>query len=145
MIKSLIDFWIGIKLKKCDRVVSEDLFLIMYCTDKYITQKIVDDSLAALKLIPDWFATSKMVKKLFTALYADENILYFDEDFGDVVFNWNGGGILNIDLNNINLDNNFGEYDPDTIIIVRLLAWHIKFEKCKALKEELNEKLMPIA
>ena len=55
------------------------------------------------------------------------------------------GGILNIDLNNINLDNNFGEYDPDTIIIVRLLAWHIKFEKCKALKEELNEELMPIA
>ena len=64
----------------------------MYCPDKYITQKIVDDSLAALKLIPDWFVTSKMVKKLFTALYADENILYFDEDFGDVVFNWNGRG-----------------------------------------------------
>ena len=145
MIKPLIDFWISIKLKKYDRVVSEDLFLIMYCTDKYITQKIVDDSLAALKLIPDWFVTSKMVKKLFTALYADENILYFDEDFGDVVFNWNGRGILNIDLNNINLDNNFGEYNPDTIIIVRLLAWHIKFEKCKALKEELNEELMPIA
>ena len=34
-----------------------------------------DDSLAAFKLIPDWFGTSKMIKKLFTALYADENIL----------------------------------------------------------------------
>ena len=28
----------------------------------------VDDSLAAMKLIPDWFITSKMSKKLFTAL-----------------------------------------------------------------------------
>ena len=45
-------------------------------------------------------------------------------------------GILNIDLNNVNLDNNFDEDDPDTIIIIRLLAWHIKFEKRKALKKK---------
>ena len=31
-------------------------------------------------------------------------------------------GILNIDLNNINLDNNFDESDSDTIILIRLLA-----------------------
>ena len=37
--------------------------------------------------------------------------------------------ILNMDLNIINLDNNFDEDDPDTIVLVRLLAWHIKFEK----------------
>ena len=43
--------------------------------------------------------------------------------------------ILSIDLNNINLDNNFDEDDPDTIIPNRLLDWHIKFEKCKALKK----------
>ena len=30
--------------------------------------KAVDDSLAALKLIPDWFVTTKMIKKLDTAL-----------------------------------------------------------------------------
>ena len=40
-------------------------------------------------------------------------------------------GILNIDLNNINLDNNFDEGDPDTIILFTLLAWYIKFEKRK--------------
>ena len=80
-------------------------------------------------MIPDWFVTSKMIKELFTALYADENILYFNEDSRNVVFSCNEMGILNIDLNNINLDN------PDTIIFVRLLAWHIKFEKCKALKK----------
>ena len=71
-----------------------------------------------------------------------ENILYFDEDFGNVVFNCNEMGILNIDLNNISLDNNFDEDDPGTIIHVRLLAWHIKFEKRKALKKEFNVKLI---
>ena len=44
-------------------------------------------------------------------------------------------GIVNIDVNNINLDNNFDEDDPDTIILIRLLAWHIKFEKRKELKK----------
>ena len=39
--------------------------------------EVVDDSLAATKLIPDWFVTSKMIEKLYTALYTDENILYF--------------------------------------------------------------------
>ena len=34
----------------------------------------VNESLATLKLIPDWFVTSKMIKKLFIALYADENM-----------------------------------------------------------------------
>ena len=31
-------------------------------------------------------------------------------------------GIINIDLNNINLDDNFDEEDPNTIIVIRLLA-----------------------
>ena len=85
-----------------------------------------DDSLAALKLVPDWFVTSKAIKRVFTALYADENIPYLNEDFANVVFSCNEMGILNIDLNNINLDNNFDEDDPDTIIHIRLLAWLIK-------------------
>ena len=38
-------------------------------------------------------------------------------------------------LNNVNLDNNFDEDDLDTIIFIRLLAWHIKFEKRKAFKK----------
>ena len=46
-------------------------------------------------------------------------------------------GILNIDLNNINLDNNFAEDD-------RLLAWHIKFEKRKTFKK-ISEESMPTA
>ena len=54
-------------------------------------------------------------------------------------------GVLNIDLNNINLDDtNYYEEHPDTTILIRRLAWHIKFEKRKILKKELNEELMPI-
>ena len=48
-----------------DSIVSEDHFLIIYWSDKYKTQRMcdkdVDDSPAALKLIPDWFNTSKMI------------------------------------------------------------------------------------
>ena len=87
-----------------------------------------------------------MIKKLFTALYADENIIYFDEYFANVLFSYNKIGILNIDLNCINLhDNNFDENDSGTIIHARPLAWHIRLEKRKALKKELNEELMPVA
>ena len=96
----------------------------------------VDDCLAKLKFISDWFVTSKMIRKRFTALYAHDNILYFNEVSGNAVFSCNKMGILNIELNNINLDDtNDNEDDPETIIHIRLLAWHNKFKKCKALKK----------
>ena len=41
-------------------------------------------------------------------------------------------GILSIILNNIDLDNHCDEDDLDTVIVIRLLAWHSKFKKCKA-------------
>ena len=51
----------------CERVLSEDPFLIVYCPDKYKTQrmcdKAVDDCLEALKIFHDWFGTNKMIKK----------------------------------------------------------------------------------
>ena len=87
-----------------------------------------------------------MIEELFTALYADENILYFHEDSRNVAFSCNEMSILNIDLNNINVDDiNYYEGNPETTIFTRLLAWHIKFDKLKALKKELNEQFMPIA
>ena len=39
---------------------------------------------------------------------------------------------------------NFIEHEHETIIHIRLLVWHIKFEKPKVLKEDLNEKLVLI-
>ena len=50
----------------------------------------VDDSLAALRVIPDWFVPSKIIKRLCTVFSADENILNFNEDSGNVIFSWNG-------------------------------------------------------
>ena len=46
-------------------------FSSVYCPDKYKTQNMcdeaVDDCLTTLKFIPDWFVTSKMIKKFLTA------------------------------------------------------------------------------
>ena len=128
----------------CNVAASLYFPFILYCPYKYITQEMcseaVEDSLAALKLIPDWFVTSKIIKKLFTALYVGKSILYFNEDSGDAVNNYNEVGIVNIDLHDINLDINFDEDDPATIILIR----HIKFENRKAPKKEIKEKLMPV-
>ena len=44
-------------------------------------------------------------------------------------------GILGVNLNNTNVDFSFDENDPDTIILIRLLAWHSKFKKRKVLKK----------
>ena len=60
------------------------------------------------------------------------------------LFNCNGMGILNTDLNNIKLDNNFDKNDPD-YYVYQTLALHIKFEKPKELKKELSEELIPVA
>ena len=50
----------------------------------------------------------------------------------------------NINLDN-SFDNNVDEDDPDTTILIRLLAWHIKSGKQKELKKLLSEELMPVA
>ena len=114
----------------CNSIIPEDPFSIRYVPDQHKNQqmcdKAVDDCLAASKFVPDWFVTSKMIKNLFTALYADENILYFNEDSVNVTFCCNEMGILIVSLGNINLDDtNYEEDDPDNIIFIRLLDWHI--------------------
>ena len=64
-----------------------------------------------------------MIEELFTVLYADENILYFNEDSRNFTFCCNKMGILSVNLDNINLDDtNYEEDDSDTVILVRLLA-----------------------
>ena len=77
--------------------------------------EVVHDFLAASDLIHDWYG--EMIETLYTALYTDENILYFDENSDNIAFSCDKMGILNIGPNNINLDNNFDEDDPDAIIL----------------------------
>ena len=61
-------------------VLSLYFVFVVYCHYQYVTQEMYDeavnDSLAALKLILNWFVTNKRIKNLFTALHADENILF---------------------------------------------------------------------
>ena len=57
-----------------DRDVYEDPFMIVYCLD----------CLAALKFIPDWFFTSKMLEKFDNGLHANDVMLFFNEDFKKV-------------------------------------------------------------
>ena len=84
----------------CNSIISENPFSITYVPDQYKTQqtcdKAVDDCLATLKFIPDWFATNKIIKKHFTALCVDENVLYFNEDSINVAFSCNEMGTFNI-------------------------------------------------
>ena len=79
-----------------DSVVFEDPSLIVYCPGQYKTQRMCDKAvdyclaaLTALKRVPNWLDTSKTIKKLLAALYANKDILYFNEGSGDVVFNCN--------------------------------------------------------
>ena len=111
----------------CGKIVPDDPFELKYCHDKYKTQKIcnkaVYDFLPTLKFVLGWFVTSKMIKKLLTALYEDNNILDLNEDSDDVIFSFNEMGIPGTDFNNINLDDaTFDEDDPETIFHIRLLA-----------------------
>ena len=53
--------------------------------------------------------------------------------------------ILSANLNNINLDNNFDEDDPDTIILIKLLGQYNKFKRHKSLNKNIIEELRPIA
>ena len=79
-----------------------------------------------------------MIKKL-TALYVNDYTIYFYEDSSDAICSCNEVGILSADLNNINLDDtNYDKDDPETIIHIRLLDWHFKFEKRKDLKKRIK-------
>ena len=113
-----------------------------------ICDKVADDFLPAWKFVPDWFVTSNMIEKFYTALYVDDGLLFFDEDSGNATFCCNEMGILRVNSNNINLDYTNDEEDdpddPDAIILARLLAWDSKFEKHRAVKWVLNEELMPL-
>ena len=95
----------------------------------------VDNCLAPLKFISDWFITSKIIEEIDNALHADDDILFYNEDFDSSHMQKH---ILAADLDKIQLDNdnNFYEDDSDAIIHIRLLVWFSNFKKRKALKKK---------
>ena len=92
----------------CNSIICEYSFSIKYVPGQYQTEqicdKVVNNFLAALIFVSDWFVTDKIIKKPFTDTHPHENILYFNEDSSNVVFNCNEIGALKVNLNNINLN-----------------------------------------
>ena len=111
-----------------------------------MSDKTVDDFLPTLKFVLDKFVTNKMIEKLYNALFADNNIFFFDKDSGNVTFSRNEIGILWVDLNYINLDDtNFNEDVHKPVIQVRLSTWRNDLKQCKLFKKEISKELMPVA
>ena len=70
--------------------------------------------------------------------------LLIRKDSGNVRFSSDEMGILSIDLNKINFnDANFDEDDPETLIHVRPVVWHYRFNQRKACKKDSKE-VMPV-
>ena len=67
--------------ERWDKTFSEDSFTLKYCLDKYKTQEIcdkaVDNVLPTLRFVTGWFTISKVIKNLYTVLFADDDIPIF--------------------------------------------------------------------
>ena len=69
----------------CNKAASHDPFMLKSYLDRYNSQKVcdknVDDFPPALKFVPSWFVTTKMIKKLHNALITDslrQKVMYED-------------------------------------------------------------------
>ena len=96
----------------CDKVVSEDCFMLKYCLDRYKTQetcdKTVDAFLPTLTFFLDWIVTKIMIQKPGDVVFSNDDAVFVNKDSGNVTFFRDEVGILNVDLKNINLhDVNF--------------------------------------
>ena len=62
----------------CHEVVSEKLVMLKHYSERYKTQKMcdkaVDACLSALKIVPDFIVTSKMIEILHNLVFPDDNI-----------------------------------------------------------------------
>ena len=108
--------------------------------------KTVDAFMSALKFVPDWFVTNKVIEKLDNAVFSNDDIVSGELDSEIVTFFSNNVGLNIINLNNDNLDHDkFDAYDPETINHIRLTAWYNRYKQHKTCKKEISEELMPVA
>ena len=81
-----------------DEVVSNNPFMLKNCLDRYETKKLCDktvhDCLPTFKFVHCWFAASKMFEQLCDALFTNDGIAFFDEDFGSATFFANKMGLF---------------------------------------------------
>ena len=70
--------------------------------------------------------------------------MYKDSD--NVAFSSDEISLLSGNLNNINIGHvNFDVDDPETIVHVRLMAWHNRLNNVKHLKKNIRKELMSVA
>ena len=85
-----------------DRFVYRDLFMLKCCLDRHKTQKMYDKAAnnfhLSLKFVSSWFVTNNLIKIFYDALFANDDISFFDKDFRNVVFCSNEMCILSADL-----------------------------------------------
>ena len=81
------------------------------------------------------FVTSTMLEKCHNLLLANDDILFFNEDFNKVTFLAKTYPCSRSWYNYLDQDNNFHEDDTVTILYIKLLDWCSNFEKRKALKK----------
>ena len=94
----------------CNKVVSEDLFVLKYCPYKHKAQemcdKAIDFCLLGLKFVSDWFVRSKMIERIDNGVFSNDYTA-----FGDfVTFFSRDIGLNSITLDNINLYNGHCDY-----------------------------------
>ena len=78
-----------------DKVFFKNPFILNYFLDRYKTQewrdKAVDACMPALKFVPGWFVTKK---KINDAVSFNDDIVFVNEDTGNVTFFSNEMGIV---------------------------------------------------
>ena len=92
--------------------------------------KAVDSYLLALKFVPNWSVTNKMIDKLDNAIFFIDDIVFGDIDFDIVTSFRSDKGLNSISHNNINLDHdNFDDYDPENINHVTPMVWYNRYKQ----------------
>ena len=85
----------------------------------------------------------KLLENFHDSFLANDAMLFLGEVFSKVTFFANKMGILGVGKSGDEIDlddnNNFCEDDPETIMHVKILAWHNKFKICKTLKEKISK------
>ena len=146
-------FLINTKHKKCVRELSMKIFRFKYTVVININLNVWWSSLWMSRLSSLFLVGFIQVKWLKNFLLLSMQIIIYSNFMKILamlyflVMKWIFDESIDehIDHNNINLDDtNYIEHEHETIIHIRLLVWHIKFEKPKVLKEDLNEKLVLI-
>ena len=125
----------------CDKVFSEDYFMLKCCHDKYKTQemcdKAVDSCLLALKFVPDLFVTTKMIEQVDSVLFYNDYMVFGDLGSDFVTFFSEDIGLNSITFVNFNLDDDHFDYcDSETINHVRVMGWHDQYKQRKASKKD---------